>query len=560
MVMLFSNSSRLALLLLLAQLIASPALAEEELQASVDRNTIYENETLRLEIRGYSDMNTGFGSVFQFSPLDIPAPDLEHLEQHFQILTRNQQMSIQSANDRHSAEITWSYLLAPRTAGNLEIPPIRFNEHATDPIAITVHPGVSPAAARDGTETRLTIEVSASDVYVQQQFTVTQRLYYQPPLLHGELSQPDIPGALVERVGDQQEYQEQDNGREWQVVERTFAVIPQQTGTLQIPRQEFQGRKRDGQGAVAFLRAHSEPQQITVNPPPDNFSGDLWLPAASLDIREEWSSDPDSLEAGESITRTLTVRGLGVLPEALPALEIDYPDAVREYPDPPIPESRFTENTLESRVQKSAALVPLEAGTTTLPEIRIPWWDVVDDQERVAVIPARDLVIAPAAGLETSPEDTGRDLALPAAANRSPGAHLPTFWAWLALVLATGWLVTGIAWWRNRHQGQEKERISAQQKILRERFQALCEAARKGAPETLTLLPQWASLHYRQPNLKTIGEVTQFANDPALTRELDALERYLFARPEEAIEWHGEELVSALQRLAGEPRTYREER
>ncbi|TVP54699.1 MAG: protein BatD [Halomonadaceae bacterium] len=542
--------------LLCASVLAPQASGVESLQATVDRNTLYSNESLQLEIKGHSDLGFSLGSLFRFSGPDIPMPDLGELEESFHILNRNQHMSVRSVNDEHTAQITWTYMLAPRSSGELTIPAIAFKDQRSEPIPVNVYPGVAPNSDTS-TASRMEVSLSSNDVYVQQQLTLTQRLYYQPPLIRGQLEAPEITDAIVEPLGEQHEYLENDAGIEWQVVERHYAVVPQRAGLLNIPVLEFQGRKRDSQGAVAFMRARSQAQQVQVRPPPESFSGSVWLPAASLDISEDWSGDPDQLEAGESITRQLQVRALGVLPEALPTLEMHYPDSLREYPDPVLTDSRFTEDKLESTLQRSAALVPLEAGTARLPEVRIPWWDVINDQERVAVVPARDISIRSAPGMNGD-DDDNEQAAMPLPGSRSPGAQLPAFWVWLALILASGWLLTGIAWWCNRRRnGPVGLRLTARQREQRERFQALCQAAQQGKAEALSLLPQWASNQFDDKTLKTVADVTRFANDPALTREIDALQRYLFAPSAERLEWDGRELNASLRRLAGQPRSNR---
>ncbi|MDX1589056.1 MAG: BatD family protein [Oleiphilaceae bacterium] len=522
------------------------------LQAKVDRNTLYSNETLTLEIQGSSDMGVSLGSLFRLQGLDVPTPDLGDLEEDFRILNRNQHMSVRSVNDEHSAHITWTFMLAPKRSGELTIPPLHFEGQSSEPMTITVYPGVAPGSGGDSTASRMEVHLSDDDVYVQQQLTLTQKLYYQPPLISGTLPAPEIDNAIVEMVGEQKEYREEHSGVEWQLVERTYAVVPQSTGTLVVPPLEFQGRKRDSRGAVAFLRAQSPEKRLLVRPPPESFSGDVWLPAASLDIREDWSGELEDLEAGESITRDLQLRALGVLPEALPTLDIGYPDNLREYPDPVVTDSRFTEDKLESNLRRSAALVPLEAGAVQLPEIRIPWWDVINDKERVAVVPSRTIQIQPAPGMAGNEEK--EKTALIPASGRPPGARLPVFWFWLALILATGWLVTGLAWWLNRRrQGQSGKPLTVQQKEQRQRFRALCQSARQGQAEALSLLPRWAAVQFDQPELKTVADVTRFANDPTLSREIDALQRHLFAPSSEQGPWDGRDLVASLRRLAGQP-------
>ncbi len=524
------------------------------LTASVDRNEIHANETLKLEVQGEIELEFDLGTLFNISSIDIPAPDTTPLEEAFEILDMNQHMSVRSVNGEHSAEATWTYHLAPRESGELTIPELHFRNQHSQPLTVTVLPGVSPEGS-EGQQAHLDVSLHKDSVYVREQALMTQRIRYVPPLIRGNVPPPQVDNATVDQAGEQLEYTEEIDGREWQVVERRFVITPHDTGTLEIPQQQFQGRKRNNDGEVVFLRATAAPHELDVEPPPASFSGDFWLPASSLDVSEEWSSPPETLRAGDSISRTIRIRALGVTPEGLPRIDAAYPDSLREYPEPWESESRITDRTMESVIEKTAALVPIEPGAAHIPEIRIPWWDVVDDVERVAVIQGRDVLVEPAAAALDDSNGDEEESSLPGMeSTRSPGAPLPAFWMWLAAALATGWLVTGIAWWRNRNRNQNAVQLTARERALRERFNALCRSARQGEADTLTLLPQWVSDSFNRPQIKTVGDATAYLNDPQLTREVEALERHLFASPQQRESWDGENLVSALQRIAGQPR------
>ncbi len=525
-----------------------------ELKASVDRNDIHANETLELEIQGDIELEFDLGTLFNISNVDIPMPDTGPLEDQFEVLDMNQHMSVRSVNGEHTAKATWTYHLAPRESGELTIPSLTFRDKKSQPLTVMVRPGVSPEHS-EGHQAHLEVDLQKDSVYVREQVLMTQRVRYIPPLIRGNVPPPEVEDATVDKAGEQEEYTEEIDGQEWQVVERRFVITPQDTGTLTIPEQQFQGRKRDAEGDIVFLRATAAPQELDVEPPPESFSGDIWLPASSLDVSEEWSKPPENLRAGDSISRTIRIRALGVNPEALPRIDAPYPDSLREYPEPWESETRITDNAMESIIEKSAALVPIEPGAAHVPEIRIPWWDVVDDVERVAVIQGRDVLIEPASAALDDNADAEDEPSLPGAGSaRSPGTPLPAFWMWLAAALATGWLITGIAWWRNRNRNQNTVQLTAREKALRERFNALCRSARNGEADTLTLLPQWVSESFNRPQIKTVGDATAYLNDPQLTREVEALERHLFASPQQRESWHGDNLVSALQRIAGQPR------
>ncbi|MGM0434452.1 MAG: BatD family protein [Pseudomonadota bacterium] len=545
----------LCTLALLAMLAGWSSSALAELTASANPKRLYANELITLTLDTETELDFSLGSLLNPTEMDIPQPDTAPLEDDFRILDRHQRMAIQSENGVNQGQVTWTFLLAPRRAGELTIPSLQFQDMQSSAIDVTVMPGVAPAE-RAEPEAQLDVSLSEDEVYIQQQIILTQRVYYEPPLAQANLSSPTIPDAMVKPLGEQREYRAERNGREWQVAERRFVIVPQSAGTLILPEQRFEARKQTESGDLVPVIATAPAQRIKVNPPPESFSGDIWLPARNLELTQEWSDSPDSVRAGDSIRRDIHIRAVGVAPESLPRLTIGYPDSLREYPSPWKSDSRLTGDSIEGRLRKRSSLVPIEPGRITLPEVRIPWWDVEADKQREAVLEAHEMKVEPAAGAEggDSDEEDVRDALSEINLSRPGGTTLPPLWFWLAVVLASGWLITGIAWWRNRHTRDETLALSAEEKANRERFRALCEHVQRGEADTLTLLPHWAAVHFNRPSLRTVGDVTAYLNDPQLTRELQALERHLFANPDEREVWEGDELVGVLRRLAGRPR------
>lgn len=549
--------STLYLIVLLATLTGWSGAALAELTASAGPQRLYSNEliTLTLETETETELDFSLGSLLNLTKMTIPHPDTTPLKADFRILDRHQRMAIQSENGINEGQVTWTFLLAPTKTGNLTIPALRFQDMQSRPIDVTVWPGVAPAA-RAEPDARLDISLSEDEVYVQQQIIMTQQVYYEPPLAQANLSSPTILDAMVKPLGKQREYRAERNGRQWQVAERRFVIVPQSAGTIILPEQRFEAKKQTESGDLVPVIATSPARRIPVNPPPDSFSGDIWLPATNLELTEQWSKSPESVRAGNSIQRDIHIRAVGVAPESLPRLTINYPESLREYPSPWKSDSRLIGDSIEGRLRKRASLVPIEPGRITLPVVRIPWWDVQADKQREAVLDAHKMKVEPAAGAEpdNSANRDVRDAISEINLARPGNITLPPLWFWLAVVLASGWLITGVAWWRTRRGGSSNVALSAEEKANRERFHALCEHARRGEADTLTVLPQWAAAHFNRPTLRTVGDVTAYLNDPQLSRELQALERHLFADPQQREVWQGDELVTVLRRLDGRPR------
>ena len=60
-----------------------------------------------------------------------------------------------------------------------------------------------------------------------------------------------------------------------------------------------------------------------------------WLPARDVQLSEEWSQETDRLEAGEPVTRNVTLSALGQIETQLPAVDAPQVDGLNVYSDQP---------------------------------------------------------------------------------------------------------------------------------------------------------------------------------------------------------------------------------
>ncbi|QCF25710.1 BatD family protein [Hydrocarboniclastica marina] len=552
-------SSMWVLLYAMVLLWPAAATAAEKLEASVNRNALHEDETLTLTVQGEMEIELNLGSIMSLRNLDLPEPDLGNLTDSFEILDQRQAYSLRSVNGEHSAEVTWTFQLAPRRSGSLTIPSLSFKNAQSQPIQVEVNPGSSPQAAAGAREAWVEAEVDKSRVFVQEQLVYTLRLYYRGSLIGGNLSEPSFDNAVVEPLGEQQQTTARIGNNRYQVVERRYLVYPERTGELTLPSQQFTGRQRDpATGTLEFLRAQSKPLTVEVVPPPSDFPGDTWVPAESLVLDESWSNDPETLQVGDSVTRTLTLKALGLLETALPRLAVDYPAQFRVYPESPAAKSEIKSGTVESTQTQSAVLMAVEPGSVTLPEVRLHWWDTVNDRSRVAVIPARTLTVAPAPGsdggtsaiAQADRSDSRASAAGSGTAGGSPqAANGSESWlAWVAAFFALAWMITLWLWLRKRKPGKVDTGSTKHNTRPTVDLDRLKRYAIHGHVDTLRLIPAWVRETFHQPQIHTLKETRDFFNDSSLNQSLDALEQFLYSGGE--TEWkRGKELAATLERL-----------
>lgn len=553
--------SRVAKLMTLLLLVAIPALAGAQLTVEPDRTALYENETLTLTVTGDMELSVNFDILFNLGNLELPAPDIEKLEQDFEILGQNQKYSIRTVNSETRAQITWTYQLEPLRTGELTIPRLNFNGSSSEPVTITVREGPAPATASGPRDAYIELAADKDHVYVQEQLILTVRLFFAGNLIRGELSDPRHPDAIIESMGSQKEFNRFVDGRRYRVVERRYAIYPQQPGSLVLDPIRFEGQTRDNDGQLSFVRDRAQLFDVPVRPVPDQYTGDTWLPARSLTLSDSGMPAQASLQVGESFTRTLTVSAEGLQAEALPPLTLASPDAIKSYPETPQTNTEISEGSVTGTLTQTTALVAVKPGTVTLPEIRLDWWDTEADRQRTAVIPERTLTVAAAAGVdapapaESAPAPGAEASQGGEAADAPAGGDGPDFWPWLAGILALGWLVTFLVLRRGR--GEEPEASVPSPRAQREKalFEQLCRYAREGDIRTLDLLPQWLSSATPGETFRTVSDVVHWAEQPDLKAELDRLQACHYGRgaSRTAAAWQGDALVHHLENLRKHP-------
>ncbi|MGB7932706.1 MAG: BatD family protein, partial [Gammaproteobacteria bacterium] len=379
--------------------------------ATLDRSTIAEGDTVTLTIEADGKHSQG------------AQPDLSPLRRDFNILGTSTSQQMQIINGRMSSSARLRVELEPKRGGSIEIPALKVGGETTAPLTLTVADQPAATASQPGSPLYLETEVEPHDAatFVQQQIQYTTRLYYSMPLVEGSLGDPEPEHAVVERLGEDKHYQTTVNGQRYQVIERNYAIFPEQSGTFTIPPVSFTGRVatggaarrpfgrmdsmieqffgRDTFGNDSFFatpfgdpgkRVHTRGEAVTVKvkPHPVSYSAATWLPGEDLVLHDSWAAQPPEFRVGEPVTRVISIDAKGLAASHLPEVAMPAIAGMRIYPEQPVRESRTDGAVVYGHSEQSFAFVPQQAGKLTLPEIRLSWWDIKAGKERVAVLPS----------------------------------------------------------------------------------------------------------------------------------------------------------------------------
>ena len=527
-----------------AGLLALSVAASAAVTARVDRPTVDLNEsfTLKIEIDESTDLE----------------PDLEVLDENFYVgqVSKLSNTSIFNGEIRRTLE--WTVALMPKVTGTLQVPPISLGNQQSNPVTIIVN---EPTNAPPGeADVFVTSEVDVEETYVQAQVLYRIRIYRAVATRQPALREPAITGAeaLVELAGDERQYEAVLNGRAYNVIERVIALYPQESGEISISPARFEARVlRNGRitGRKVFESDSHTVNVLPIPAPPDDFPNAAWLPARDVQLSEEWSRPPDEMEAGEPVTRVVTLAALGQIETQLPAIETPEVDGLNIYAD--MPElSRTLENGGIRGVRRDQyAIIGLAGGQLELPEVRVPWWDLEAGEWKVATLPARTLEIKGVAA-PPAPEPAATEAA-PVEASEPTAAATPeetvavvTFWQRATEILAILWLLTLVAWWWSSRSGPRKQRPPREPKeppLHKQQAQVL-KMARKAAvtgdaTTVRQLLLDWGRLTWPDNAPRSIGELANRV-EPPLCDELRRLSAVSYGK--NAAEWDGSALASAL--------------
>jgi len=524
-----------------------------EVGATVDKNPVMVDESFILSVVANGEVDRG-------------AFDPSFLMRDFVVGRTSVSSQTKMVNFDTTRSTTWSTILIPQTKGRFTIPSFNVNGAKTKPIEVLVL-AASATSASSGRDLFITTKVDVEEAYLQQQIRYTVKLHLGKDLQRGSLSSPTLENADIRQIGKDKEYNEVVDGRRYRIIERSFAIIAQQSGTFTIEGPLFEGEVIDNsrQSFGFFNRSKAvnrvgPSQSITVLPIPSNYD-QHWLPSDFVQLDDEWQGNTREFIAGEPITRTITLTAIGVVEEQLPQITSVYPDSVKTYPDQAETTTVEKDDTLIAQRKESIAIIPSQAGQLVIPEVRIPWFNTLTQKTEFAVLAEKTLQILPATTQTTSeipssqsiqdtPAITPQESIPSGVINQS--INMPQYWIWLTASLLILWIVTLLLWWKH------VSRLKAATKLRSNSFarysqneQSLWKSLEKAlnsnvAIDTQKYLPLWLGIHTQDKNAP-LAQSLKVINNHNLTEAVSTLLASRFSKNQS--EWQSTELHQILREM-----------
>lgn len=569
---LFHGHKRWSLLLCLFLLLHS-SLLFAGVTASTNRTVLSIDETLSLEIK--SENSSG-------------DPDLTELENNFQILGRSQSQNYSLINGHASQTHIWSISLLPKKTGEITIPGIKVGNETTKPIHLVIQKQSSTPGI-DGKKVFLKLVISGNEItdetaeagtvkhfYVQQQILLSVKLYHRIRFSNASLSDLELTNTVVEKLGNDANYTQVVGNHRYNIIERHYAIYPQQSGELIIPPLTFSGNQEITQNFSLFSRpgrqivSRTKPLSLNILPIPDTYTGKNWLPAEHLEIESEIVEDINSIVAGEAITRHIIVRAKGLLGSQLPVTTVQSTANIKTYPDKEKLSNQLVDGKVIGVRHDTIAIIPLKSGPFTLPEIKIDWWNTKTNQQETARLAAQTFVAQRNSEQLTSDKPVNpvdkRSTTQPDKNQLSESQNTKTIekivytpmtlsqniWFWISIALLLIWLITlilylsALAQKKHLTQATNKSDQLASPQHNKNYLQAVYTACQENnAGKAMQSLIKWARIYYQQPMLSGLSDIIQLIDDEHLINAINTLESSQYSQDKH--NWDGNTLTVALQ-------------
>ncbi|MDO6838364.1 BatD family protein [Paraglaciecola chathamensis] len=537
----------------------------DELSATVDKNPVLADESITL-------------SVVASGSTSRDAFDATQLNADFIVGRTSVSSQTQMINFDTTRTTIWTTTLIPRKPGRFVIPAFTIDGKSSDPINMMVLP-VSARQSTEGRDVYVTTSVDTNETYLQQQIRYTAKLYLARDLQRGSLSTPSLTDGEIRQIGKDAEYNDIVDGKRYRVIERTFSVLPQKSGTFTIQGPVFEGEVvQDRQQSFGFfsrsktINRVGPPQEISVKPIPDNYSG-AWLPSEYVELHEEWQPDSGDFTVGEPITRTLTLTAVGVDEAQLPAINSQYPSGVKVYPNQPNTTTIEKDETLIAQRTETIAIIPSQAGQFTIDEVKIPWFNIVSEQVEYATLPKRTITVTSASG--TSPaassplSEPDEDGAVAPTTDSAPTSNALTdgtevvykenWWSMSSWILLALWLLTLLGWVlhvsrrgsvNNVHASATSQKLNtpttkntSEKQAWKQLQKAIEKQDSNVIIEALTI---WLNTLLGSTN-KPLSAIQQCLHNESLNKAVNALYGAKFSQ--QSTQWQRDELISTLKSL-----------
>lgn len=346
---------------------------------------------------------------------------------------------------------------------------------------------------------------------------------------------PEVSGAFLMQTDTTTiKLTEKIDGRDWQIIRYPLALYPQKADRLRIPSIDVRFTTSAGFGSTErAFEFRTEPLELMVNLPPGAKPGELIVTTSSFELEHNWQPAAGAANTGDAVTLTVSRRAKDISAMLLPPLPVFQADGLAVYPQAPDISDKTGRGDLTGERIDSITWVVEQPGAYDIPGIRFQWWDPVSHKLKQQIIPGLSLDILP------GEEDDTDTLSAGTHGKSSTRSLQPLIAAITALLAFAAWLYFRHKF-HNQHPDSERTTFKTLENACKNHQAGQAHSAIYAWLEYLPL----AATH--RPHPLTLNEFACSCDDPQLAVDLENLQKALVTS---APDWHGDDLLSSLQRI-----------
>jgi hypothetical protein len=497
-------------------------------RAQVDRNEVGQNETFELSIE-LSEPATG-------------QPDLSDFPKEIEILRSStfHHSSIIQGTARISSG--WRIRMKATQPGIFTLPAIQIGGYETQPIQVKVLPASNSINLQTGkTDPSIFIEASVdkTQVVAQEQILYTIKIFSSVNTQYRTLTEPHVENAMVESLGDLPGYERYINGTRYTVIDRKYAIFPQQIGNLTISPVTFSAEVTQGRASRSIFssfNSRSKPVSVTSNTiTVDVIDAQVqtnawWLPANQVTLTSQWNPVATEFTVGEPATLEIMLVAEGNSKAQLPEIHLEKVSGLKWYVDNSIVDQKATadKGLIATRVERFA-IVPTEAGKITIPQITIPWYNTQTKKLENATIKAQTIIVKPSANQTFQPltTDTPSQPEVVVKTEYQPG-----YWPWLTLFSTLLWLST-LAWliFTRKYQGKAPSFHQPDYEQKPVKITRLISVCKSNDPQRIHReLLDWCNFHMADYSIHSLNGLSKVTTNQQFANALTELESIVYGK------------------------------
>jgi len=277
------------------------------------------------------------------------------------------------------------------------------------------HPKAGDKNTNENIGISLVSIVSKHKAYVNEPIIYTLKIISYKPIANIVLDDIKSSDAIIEKMGDPKQSNQTLGGMNAHVIEIRYAVTALRPGKVTIAPAIMHGElqviaaqprrpQRFGifndmfmDNMVELKPFSLQSDTITINAQPAVIAGKNWLPLQSLTLTEKYDGIQNA-KVGETITRKVKITAKGAFAKQLSsAKDFMDQDQVKTYANKPVFSDNFSEGsgTVVGTREEEYSLVPQQAGTITLPAVKITWYNLQTKKSETSILPEKIINVAP---------------------------------------------------------------------------------------------------------------------------------------------------------------------